>query len=295
VPHASIEFQIADGTVTATEHGSSVGEPVRFPMIYQGETIGHLVVSRRGRGEDFSAADRRLLADLARQAGVAAHAAQVTTALQQARLALVTAREEERRRLRRDLHDGLGPALAGVTLGLHATQATLGTDPHRATTMLASIETQVEEAVRDIRRLVYGLRPPALDEYGLSRALQQHAAKIEGEPGTNGLVIAVEAPADGLGGLPAAVEVAAYRIATEAMTNVSRHADARSCHVRLALNGALELDILDNGRGMAADTPAGVGFTAMRERAAELGGQLSVSSTRTGTRVSVRLPIPESS
>jgi two-component system NarL family sensor kinase len=295
VPYTSIEFAMADSTVTAAEHGILTGEPVRFPMIYQDETIGHLAVSRRGPGEEFSAADLRLLADLARQAGVAAHAAQVTTALQQARLGLVTAREEERRRLRRDLHDGLGPALAGVTLGLHATQATIGTDPKRATAMLADIETQVEDAVRDIRRLVYGLRPPALDEYGLCRALQQQATKIEGEPGTTALAITIVAPADGLGALPAAVEVAAYRIATEAMTNVSHHAHARTCHVRLTRDGALQLDILDDGQGLPTDAPAGVGITAMRERAAELGGHLSITSTDTGTHISARLPIPEQS
>ncbi|WP_172875930.1 sensor histidine kinase [Micromonospora inositola] len=293
VPYASIELAIADTIVTAAEHGTPTDEPARFPMIYQDEIIGHLTVSRRGPGADFSAADRRLLADLARHAGVAAHATQVTTALQQARLALVTAREEERRRLRRDLHDGLGPALAGVTLGLHAAQATIPTRPDHAAALLAGIQTQVEDVVRDIRRLVYGLRPPALDEYGLYRALQQHAAKIENEDRANGLAITVAAPATGLGALPAAVEVAAYRIATEAMTNVSHHAHARACHISLNLDGALQLDIIDDGRGLPAGTPAGVGLNAMRERAAELGGDLSITASGAGTHVRARLPIPE--
>ncbi|HEY1484640.1 MAG TPA: histidine kinase, partial [Micromonosporaceae bacterium] len=211
VPYAAIEFVLADEVVVAAEHGTAESEPVRFPMIYQDETIGHLAVCPRGTGETFSAADGRLLADLARQSGVAAHASRVTAALQQARLALITAREEERRRLRRDLHDGLGPALAGVTLGLHAAQATIPIDAGRAVALLADIETQVEDAVRDIRRLVYGLRPPAIDEYGLLRAIQQYASQLS-------VVAAVQAPEVGLGDLPAAVEVAAYRIATEAMT-----------------------------------------------------------------------------
>ena len=292
VPYAAIEFVIADRTVAAAESGQARGELTRFSMIYQDETIGHLVVSQRAVGEDFSAADRRLLADLARQAGVAAHASRVTTALQQARLALVTAREEERRRLRRDLHDGLGPALAGVTLSLHAAQAITRTDADRAVTMLAGIETQVEDAVRDIRRLVYGLRPPALDEYGLSRALQQHAAKIEGE---SRLSVTIRSPAAGLGHLPAAVEVAAYRIATEAMTNVSRHSAAHTCAVELASADTLTIIVTDDGAGMAADTPAGVGIIAMRERAAELGGRLTITSTPTGTTVAASLPIPEAS
>jgi len=292
-PYASIEFSVVDGTVIAAEHGAPSGEPIRFPMVYQDDTIGHLVVSPRSPGEEFGAADRRLLGDLARQAGVATHAAQVTAALRQARLGLITAREEERRRLRRDLHDGLGPALAGVTLGLHATRTTIGIDPERAAEMLGGIETQVEEAVRDIRRLVYGLRPPALDEYGLYRAIQQYAANVEGQRAANGLTITVQAPLAGLGELPAAVEVAAYRIATEAITNVSRHARASACHVRLEFDGALRLDITDDGGGLPADKPAGVGLTAMRERAAELGGDLSISSAGMGTRISARLPIPE--
>ncbi len=255
-------------------------------MTYQDETTGYLVVSHRGPGEEFGVADRRLLGDLARQAGVAAHASRVTTALQQARLALVTAREEERRRLRRDLHDGLGPALAGVTLGLHAAQATIPLDAARAVTLLAAIEGQVEDAVRDIRRLVYGLRPPALDEYGLCRALQHYASRMV-------VAVTVHAPATGLGELPAAVEVAAYRIATEAMTNVSRHAQASSCEVTLRRDGALLLEIRDDGAGMPPDAPAGVGLAGMRERAAELGGYLRITSTSAGTTVSAQLPIPE--
>jgi signal transduction histidine kinase len=261
-------------------------------MAYQDEIIGYLAVSRRSLGEDFSAADRRLLTDLARQAGLAAHASRVTTALQQARLALVTAREEDRRRLRRDLHDGLGPALAGVTLGPHAAQKIVATDPDRMVALLAGIESQVEDAVRDVRRLVYGLRPPALDEFGLRRALQQHAARIESE---NKLSVIVESPDTGLGDLPAAVEVAAYRIATEAITNVSRHAFARTCRVRLDRDRELSLVVTDDGTGLLDGKPAGVGLTAMRERAAELGGHLSITSSSAGTTVSARLPIPEPS
>ena len=292
VPYAAIEFLIGEDIVVAAEHGRMTSAPTRFAMAYQGETIGYLAVSRRGPTEDFGVADRRLLADLARQAGVAAHASRVTTALQQARLALITAREEERRRLRRDLHDGLGPTLAGVTLGLHAAQSTVATDPDRTVTLLATLETQVEDAVGDVRRLVYGLRPPALDEFGLCRALQQHAVRIERD---TQLSVTVEAPDSGLGDLPAAVEVAAYRIATEAITNVSRHAGARTCRVRLNRDSALLLVVTDDGIGLAAGTPAGVGLTAMRERAAELGGLLSISSSGVGTTVSARLPIPEPS
>ena len=160
VPYAAIEFVIGEDTVVAAEHGRMASAPSRFPMVYQDETIGYLAVSRRGPTEDFGVADRRLLADLARQAGVAAHALRVTTALQQARLALVTAREEERRRLRRDLHDGLGPTLAGVTLGLHAAAEHSGRRPGSGGRRCSpTLETQVEDAVA--RHPASGLRPAA--------------------------------------------------------------------------------------------------------------------------------------
>jgi len=205
----------------------------------------------------------------------------------------VTAREEERRRLRRDLHDGLGPTLAGVTMGLHAARTFIDRDPAEAKRLLAGLEGQVEDAIADIRRLVYGLRPPALDEFGLVRALQLHATRIEAWP--DGIEIVIDSPPEGLGRLPAAVEVAAYRIVTEAVTNVTRHAHARTCTVRLCLNGALELDVIDNGRGLDPAQPAGVGLTAMRERAAELGGALTIEQLCPGTRVRARLPVPSPS
>jgi two-component system, NarL family, sensor kinase len=155
---------------------------------------------------------------------------------------------------------------------------------------LAGLEGQVEEAIADIRRLVYGLRPPALDEFGLVRALQLHATRIEAQP--DGIDVVIDSPPEGLGRLPAAVEVAAYRIVTEAITNVTRHAQASTCTVRISLNGALELDVTDDGSGLDPTRPAGVGVTAMRERAAELGGVLTIEPLRPGTRVRARLPVP---
>lgn len=296
LPFAAIELRDGDDWVRAAQHGEPGDEPVAFPMAYQATVVGRMLVCPRGRGDELSEADRRLLADLARQAGVAAHAVRVTTALQRSRAELVSAREEERRRLRRDLHDGLGPTLAGVTMGMHAAGVLVGSNPEEASRLLAGLEKQVEDAIADIRRLVYGLRPPALDEFGLVRALQMHASRLESPPG--GLSIIVDSPPEGLGSLPAAVEVAAYRIVTEALTNVARHAGARSCQVRLRRDGALrdgalEVEVTDDGQGVPAGQPAGVGMTAMRERATELGGMLTVETLAVGTRVSARLPVPD--
>jgi signal transduction histidine kinase len=214
----------------------------------------------------------------------------LTADLQRSRERLVTAREEERRRLRRDLHDGLGPALASLTLKLDAARNLLARDPAATGALLLELKTQTQTAIADIRRLVYDLRPPALDELGLISAIREHAAR---DVSATGLHVSVEAP-DHLPPLPAAVEVAAYRIALEAMTNVVRHAHARQCVIRLSLADALQLEIMDDGLGLAAGRPAGVGLHSMRERAAELGGTCVIGpGPGGGTRVVARLPLSQ--
>lgn len=208
--------------------------------------------------------------------------------LQRARERLVAAREEERRRLRRDLHDGLGPALAGAALKVEAAENLLTSDPGAASDLLEDARSEIQDAVADVRRLVYALRPPALDELGLVGALREQAERLEvGEH----VRVEVDAP-EHLDGLPAAVEVAAYRIALEAMTNVARHANARTCVVRISVNGALELEVSDDGHGLPSDYRAGVGITSMQERADELGGTCEVGRIDgQGTRVRARLPL----
>ena len=288
LPYAAITLERGEHFVLAAAHGSPGGDLLRLPLTYQAETVGQLLLAPRGPGEAFTPSDRRLLADLARQAGVAAHAVRLTAELQRSRERLVAAREEERRRLRRDLHDGLGPQLAGLTLKLETARNRLAHDPV-ADALLADLAAHTQAAVADIRRLVYGLRPPALDELGLIATLREATVP----PGAGGLTITVEAPAR-LPPLPAAVEVAAYRIAQEALTNVVRHADAHTCTIRLALDeaaGVLALEIRDDGRGLAAPRPTGVGLASMRERAEELGGHLMIASApAAGTCVQARLP-----
>jgi signal transduction histidine kinase len=234
--------------------------------------------------------ERRLLDDLARQAGVAAHAVELHTELRRARERLVIAREEERRRLRRDLHDGLGPQLASQTLTLSAASKLLRTDPAAAEELLSEALSHAQTAVSDIRRLVYGLRPPALDDLGLVGALTDQAAQYS----ASGLRVSVTAP-DPFPPLPAAVEVACYRIAQEALTNVARHAQARSASLTLTVdvpNQALILEVVDDGCGLPTQLHAGVGLASMRERAAELGGTCVVeAASNVGVRVYARLPL----
>jgi signal transduction histidine kinase len=304
LPYAAIALKQDDEMVLAAEVGVGSWElgvgaaaaphpptPIsQLPLLYQGEIVGQLILAPRPGESGFGAADRRLLEDLARQAGVAAHTVRLTADLQRSRERLVATREEERRRLRRDLHDGLGPALAAQTLKVGAARALYPRDPASAERLLGDLERDIAAALADIRRLVYNLRPPALDELGLCAAIREYAAQCH----TNGAGaprITVEAP-EHLPDLPAALEVAAYRIAQEALANVLRHAGARACRVRLTLGELLELEIADDGVGLPDRRRPGVGLASMRERAEELGGTCSVEAADGGgTVVRARLPL----
>jgi signal transduction histidine kinase len=296
LPYTAITLKQDDTFTVAAASGTPVDEALRLPLVYQNETVGQLLLAPRAPGEIFSSADRRLLDDLAREAGVAVHAVRLTTNLQRmtedlqrSREHLVSTREEERRRMRRDLHDGLGPTLASLSQLIDTARILVARDPDAAVTLLGDVKDQIKVTIADIRRLVYALRPPVLDELGLVSAISEHIGRYN-QP--NGLQVLLDAP-DHLPLLPAAVEVAAYHIALEALTNVARHANAHTCHIRLSLESGLCLEITDDGDGMPTDKHAGVGLTSMRERAAELGGEFKIEPGRThGTRVWARLPLP---
>jgi signal transduction histidine kinase len=269
-----------------------------YPLTYQGTTVGRLLVAPRAEDEPFTEGEERLLRNIARQAGTAVHALQLAADLQRARQQVVASREEERRRLRRDLHDGLGPSLAAQLLKTGSARALLPSRPEVTDRLLAEMETDIEGTLAEVRRIVYDLRPAALDQRGLDGALRAYAAACEsGELGGPGgtLTVRVEIP-DALPPLPAAIEVAAYHIAREALTNVVRHAGARRCTLRLALedgmDGQLDLSVEDDGVGFGPDVPAGVGLVSMRERATELGGTCTVKAEPGGgTRVTAALPL----
>jgi signal transduction histidine kinase len=288
LPYAALALKHGEAFIPAASYGRPQPEPLILPLVYQSETIGQFHLAPRAPGEAFTPADRRLLADLAHQAGIAAHAVQLTAALQRSRERLVATREEERRRLRRDLHDGLGPTLASMTLKLDAARNLLTQQPAAVDLLLVEVKTQLQATIADIRRLVYDLRPPALDELGLVSALQEQAMQYRQ---LNGVQVVIEAPPQ-LPTLPAAVEVAAYRIVLEALTNVARHAQARTCCVRIALTEVLTIEVLDDGQGLPSQPQVGVGLASMRERAAELGGTCLITTGATGgTHVLVRLPL----
>jgi signal transduction histidine kinase len=258
-----------------------------FPLVYQSQKTGRLLIAPREVGDVFTVEEEKLLRNVARQAGTAVYAGQLTDQLQQSRERLVITREEERRRLRRDLHDGLGPQLAALTIKAGAAQNVLRSDPDKAGKLLTEIKTESQNAIKEIRQVVEGLRPPSLDQLGLLSALRQFAAQNDNDR----LQITIQAPT-ALPSLPAAVEVAAYRIVTEAITNVMRHARAQTCQVCITVNGQLMLTIMDNGIGVPSVSHTGVGFLSMRERAEELGGTFEVISNEGQTLVTAVLPLP---
>ena len=286
LPYVAVETAAGE----RAEAGEPSGGPLHeLPLDHQGRRVGRLLVEGRDR-RPLGARDLQLLTDLARPAGAAVSAAALADALQRLRARLVQAREEERRRLRRDLHDGLGPTLAGVALGLDLVAARLDDDPAAARALLAELKGETATAVDDVRRLVYGLRPPALDELGLVRA--RPAAGRPAGPALPRHRHPRGRRCRRCPPLSAATEVAAYRIAVEAVTNSVRHAGARTCRVRVGADGALQVEVVDDGTGIAAGTPPGVGLSAMRERAAEIGGVCTVARTEAGRHPRARRPAP---
>lgn len=297
-PYVAIELERDGETRVEAAHGivplDAIGPRTlsSVPIVYRGTTVGRLVLSPRAANERFSPADERLLADLARQAAPAVEAVRLTADLRRSREELVATREEERRRLRRDLHDELGPSLAGSMMKLGAARNLIDSDPERASVLLADLEGDVRGMIEEIRRIARDLRPPALDELGLVGVLRMRVASFETGSDDRRLRVAFDGP-DDLPGLPAAVEVAALRIALEALTNVARHSRASTARIDLAMDGAwLVLAVTDDGIGIADRGSPGIGLTSMRQRADELGGSLRVEPTESGgTRVTARLPV----
>lgn len=254
--------------------------------------VGELVVGVRSGDRRLGTDDERVLDLLAAPLTVAVQAERLADELRSSRERVVTGREEERRRIRRDLHDGLGPVLTGIVLNADTALRLLPTQPDRSAALLADLRTHAMRAIDEIRRVAYDLRPPVLDGMGVVGAIREYAAVLGRPEGGTELTVTVEAPEDGWPVLPAAVEVATYRIVTEALTNVVRHSSATAVTVRLEPDGpVLRLEVLDNGINAGPSWEPGVGLTSVRERTAELGGASELRYDRTGGQVRVTLPI----
>ena len=260
-------------------------------LVHHGEVVGELGLVP-AIGDVLSGADIRRLEVLLPALSAAIHAALLKRDLERSRERLSAALEDERRRIRRDLHDGLGPVLASIAVRADAVSNLLRGEPHRAAELVAEMRRDTGAAISEVRRLVYGLRPPALDELGLVGAIRQQAEGFAADG--SGLDVSVEAP-ENLPLLSAAVEVATYRIVTEAITNAARHGHARICRVRLQVDDCVEVEIGDDGRGWTGELRPGVGVMSMRDRAASLGGTLTIGlDPAGGVRVFAQLPLATS-
>jgi signal transduction histidine kinase len=294
LPYVAIAAQEGETALEASFGAVRPGVALEtLPLRYEETKIGELRVAARRADEPLSQSDHKVLGDLARQVGIALHAAQLTADLQRSRTRLVTAREEERRRIRRDLHDGLGPTLANFAMRLEQARENLPPGAEESAALLTRLTAEAQSTITDVRRLVYQLRPPDLDEFGLVSALREYLHRMT----PKGTTITLQAP-ETLPNLPAAVEVAAYRIVQEAVNNAIKHARASVITVTLALSPAvavplsLAVEICDNGVGLSVDHPVGIGLHSMRERAEELGGQWMLSNrSEGGVRVMAYLPL----
>ncbi|RKT20110.1 histidine kinase [Streptomyces sp. 1114.5] len=287
LPGVALTVSTRGGERPLAAVGERSGSGEGFALVHRGAEIGRLTVAPRPGQLTLDESDRDILRSLADQAAPAVASLRLTEDLRASREQIVAAREEERRQLRRDIHDGLGPMLAGLRLRLQGAAAV--DDPAQFSGALERVADDLASAVREVRRITDRLGPTALGDYGLSRALDRLAETFSGAD----LTVTARLQPDPLPDLPAAVEVAVYRITAEALNNVLRHARARSATVCVRVEAEqLELLVEDDGQGPGPGDPArpGVGLRSMSERAAEIGGSCTVDALGRGTRVHAVLP-----
>jgi signal transduction histidine kinase len=273
----------ADGRVLA-HVGAAVlnGEVTRLRIA--GRDVGTLRMATRTGQATYTDVDRRLIAALVPPVAALVRALDLAEALEVERDRVVVATRTERDRIRRDLHDSLGPSLAGIGLGLDGLDDELRAGRLvESATLLGRLRDEAGNAVREVRQLIEGLRPAALDEAGLSAAVHRYAQRVS-------LAIPVDVCCDGLPALSPELETTAYLIITEALTNVVRHADASRAEVVLtAGQQALTITVSDDGTGLD-DAEPGVGLGSMQRRAEQLNGRFSIESSLDGTTIRATIP-----
>ena len=280
---------LTDEQLTFVADGTAPAHVVVLPLTYAGNAVAQLEIGLRPGEKVLGEGDVRALQLVATPLAVALGALRLSEDLERSRSRLVVAREEERRRLRRDLHDGLGPTLTGLALAADAATNFLDGDPEQSRQLLGSLRRDARTAIGEVRRLVDDLRPAALDELGLVGALHERVEALRRRQDGSTVDVRLVAPG-ALPVLPAAVEVVAYRVATEALLNVTRHARAQGALIEVSCEDTLDVSVLDDGPATAAWTP-GVGLSAMRERAAEVGARFEAGPTPSGGRVFLSIPL----
>jgi len=289
LPYVAIELKEEGAFRQVAAYGTPIEPSLRLPLRYQQESIGQLLLAARSPGESFSPADLRLLDDLARQAGIAANAVRLSEDLQRSRERLLLAREEERRRLARELHDSVSQALYGTSLGAHAARTALDRDPDHVAEPLEYILSLAEAALAEMRALIFELRPESLETEGLVSALSKQAAALQAR---HELVVATELCDEP--DLPLPVKEDLYRIAQEAMHNTVKHAHASHVDLRLDRTpDGITLEIRDDGVGFdpSASFPGHLGLHSMRERVTNLGGTFEIESAQ-GQGAALRVHVP---
>ncbi|GAA3616204.1 sensor histidine kinase [Microlunatus ginsengisoli] len=294
---ASIEIDLPDADDITVTIGETTRPPTVVILTAGGEELGRLSLDVAASREPLGARDRRLLDEVAAQVGAVVQSLRLNTELKRSRGRIIAAREEERRRIRRDLHDGLGPSLAAQSMQLEVARDLVRVDPAAADELLGRLLNSTRLEIAEIRRLVDELRPRILDQLGLVSAIRQLTANFDTPGGSSGdggrLEWSIEA--DDVEPLPAAVEVAAYRIVAEAVNNVVRHSRGSRCWITLSRSaGMLDVTVADDGVGLPERVAAGVGTSSMRERADEIGGTFEASARApSGTMIHVRLPLDD--
>ncbi|MFE6051627.1 sensor histidine kinase [Kitasatospora sp. NPDC056446] len=287
LPAAVVRVRTRSGPRELARLGTVDPPGVPFPLTYEGAEIGELLVPPRFGQSELDRQDHEVLRLLADQASPAIASLGLYEDLQASREQLVVAREEERRRLRHDLHDGLGPALSGLRLRIDAAGTDLP-DDSKAAASLTAASAGIGQAITELRRITGGLSPGPLDSKGLADALRRLADTL----GSPSLRITLDLRPDPLPVLSAAVEAAVYRISGEALNNVVRHSGATVARLSLhALSDRVTVEVADNGSGFAdRASTSGVGLRSMAERAEELGGSFTAGNAPVGAVVRADFP-----
>jgi two-component system, NarL family, sensor kinase len=277
-----VAMERKDGSIV--ESGERMATLQTWPLTYDAEPVGKLIVGPRHGEHRLSRADQNVIDLLAAPLAIVLHAQALTEDLKVSRERVIDAAEEERARLRRELHDSLGPLLTGAAFKADGIALAAQSRPGRAESLAIELADQLRQSVEGVRQLAYGLRPAALDELGLVGALREEGSRY------GPVKVIIQAP-ESMPALPSSIEVAAYRIAAEALTNVVRHSDAKLASVRLAADdGVLEMIITDDGSSIAPWSP-GLGLASIKTRASEVGGACEAGPTAEGGRVVAVLPL----